>query len=296
MIDLLLCYRHAASSALILAVSAASLAGGADAPTGLFAKKNLVAWCVVPFDAKNRRPFERAEMLQALGFTKLAYDWRDQHVPDFDEEVRQCQSHGIEFFAFWGWHDRLPQLIHRRHIHPQIWMMAPSPEEKTDEAKIEAAARALAPLVDRTRSLELKLGLYNHDGWGGEPANLVAICKKLRSAGNADHVGIVYNFHHGHAHIGDFAESLALMKPYLLCLNINGMNDDGDPLVLPIGSGQHEQQMLRTVLRSGYHGPIGILHHREQIDAEVGLRENLAGLKQVLESLGDLKDAQTFGP
>ena len=36
-----------------------------DQPIGLklFDKHNLVAWCIVPFDAKNRGPSERAEML-----------------------------------------------------------------------------------------------------------------------------------------------------------------------------------------------------------------------------------------
>ena len=47
----------------------------------LFARTNLVAWCIVPFDAKHRGPVERAEMVTKLGFTRVAYDWREQHVP-----------------------------------------------------------------------------------------------------------------------------------------------------------------------------------------------------------------------
>ena len=49
----------------------------ADPPgdAGIYAQNNLVAWCVVPFDASGRGPAERAEMLKALGLTKLAYDW-----------------------------------------------------------------------------------------------------------------------------------------------------------------------------------------------------------------------------
>src|SRR5579871_5510642 len=37
----------------------------------VFARSNLVAWCIVPFDAKNRSPAERAEMVKQLGFTKV---------------------------------------------------------------------------------------------------------------------------------------------------------------------------------------------------------------------------------
>ena len=55
----------------------------------VFAKENLTAWCVVPFDAKKRGPEERAEMLKRLGFKSLAYDWRDEHVSSFDEEIVQ---------------------------------------------------------------------------------------------------------------------------------------------------------------------------------------------------------------
>lgn len=47
----------------------------------LFARDNLVAWCIVPFDAKKRGPEERAAMLKRLGFTRFAYDWRAEHIP-----------------------------------------------------------------------------------------------------------------------------------------------------------------------------------------------------------------------
>ncbi|MDA0725322.1 MAG: hypothetical protein O3B25_13790 [Verrucomicrobia bacterium] len=46
----------------------------------VFALDNLVAWCIVPFDAKKRGPAERAEMAKRLGFTKIAYDWRGEHT------------------------------------------------------------------------------------------------------------------------------------------------------------------------------------------------------------------------
>ncbi|MFO7973472.1 MAG: sugar phosphate isomerase/epimerase, partial [Candidatus Hydrogenedentota bacterium] len=54
----------------------------------VFARENLVAWCVVPFDANKRGPEGRAAMLKRLGFTKLAYDWRAEHVPEFEAEIK----------------------------------------------------------------------------------------------------------------------------------------------------------------------------------------------------------------
>ncbi|MDA3821752.1 MAG: hypothetical protein PF450_03945, partial [Bacteroidales bacterium] len=45
-------------------------------------KQNLIAWCIVPFDANERSPLERAEMLNALEIQNYAYDYRDKHIPE----------------------------------------------------------------------------------------------------------------------------------------------------------------------------------------------------------------------
>ena len=224
-------------------------------------------------------------MLQRLGIRKVAYDWRKEHVPTFEEEILAYKKHDLEYFAFWSWHPDMEPLIARHDIRPQIWVTCPSPQGDTQQARIEACAAELLPHVKRTEKLGCKLGLYNHGGWGGEPANLVAVCQHLREKHNAEHVGIVYNFHHGHGHIEDFADVLRQMQPYLLCLNINGMNDNAQPKILPLGQGKHEKAMLQTILTSGYDGPIGILDHRSDVDAEKSLRENLEGLEELKTDL-----------
>jgi len=262
----------------------------ADPGTNLFRRENLVAWCIVPFDSKKRGPAARAEMLNRLGISKVAYDWRQKDIASFEEEILQYKKHDLEFFAFWSWHPTMEPLVRKYGIRPQVWITCPSPTADTHESKVKAAAETLLPMVEKARDLGLKLGLYNHGNWGGEPANLVAVCKYLREHHQADHVGIVYNFHHGHGHIDDFAEVLAMMQPYLLCLNINGMADPttiaaGADKILPVGSGIHEIAMLRSVQESRYNGPIGILDHRPTIDAEQSLRENLAGLQKVVAYL-----------
>jgi hypothetical protein len=255
-------------------------------PNGLFARDNLVAWCIVPFDAKQRSPRERVKMLRRLGIRKLAYDWRDEHVDSFEEEIVECRRGGIEFFAFWSWHDNLAPLIAKYDVHPQIWITCPSPEGASQETRVQAAAESLLPLVAKTRELRCRLGLYNHGGWGGEPETMVAVCEHLRRRHDAGHVGIVYNFHHGHDHISRFEEAFALMEPYLLCVNLNGMADPatvrGDVnKILPIGEGVHERRMIEVIESSGYRGPIGIIDHRGETDSEETLRENLSGLKQI---------------
>ncbi|QDU36614.1 Xylose isomerase-like TIM barrel [Maioricimonas rarisocia] len=273
---------------LLFAVAVAgSVQGQEDATAAkrLDDPDRLVAWCVVPFDANKRGPRERAEMLERLGFHKLAYDWRAEHVPTFEEEILELKQHGIEFFAFWSVHEEAFRLFEKHGIAPQIWKTAPSPKADSQEARVAAAGRQMLPLVERTRQAGCKLGLYNHGGWGGEPANLVAVCRWLRENADADHVGIVYNLHHGHGHIDDFATSLAAMQPYLLCLNLNGMNDNARPKIVSLGRGQHEKKLLEVIRESGYDGPIGLLDHRNEMDAEQSLRENLDGLRELTAEL-----------
>lgn len=247
-------------------------------------RENLVAWCIVPFDAAKRGPAERATMLEELGIMRCAYDWREEHVPTFEQEILEYKKHGIEYFAFWSTHEAAFKLFEKYDLHPQIWQMMSQPAGETEEAKVEAAAQQMLPLAKRTKAMGCKLGLYNHGGWSGEPENLVAVCKRLHELGQ-DHVGIVYNFHHGHGHINDWAESFALMKPYLHCLNLNGMNELEQPKILGIGKGAHELEMIRTVVESGYDGPIGILDHREQLDARESLLENRDGLEWVRKEI-----------
>ena len=72
------------------------------------------------------------------------------------------------------------------------------------------------------------------------------------------------------------------MKPFLLCLNLNGMNDNADPKILPLGTGQHDRSLLETIAQSGYAGPIGVLDHRGDTDAEKSLKQNLDGLERLV--------------
>lgn len=269
--------------AILLITLAALQSMTAETPSNLQTDQ-LVAWCIVPFDAEQRGPKARAEMLSRLGLKRCAYDWRDQHVAEFEEEILQYKKHGIEFFAFWDQHEIAFKLFEKYELHPQIWRMLPQLDDGSQAERVQAGADAMEPLAKRTAQLGSKLGLYNHGGWAGEPANLVAVCEELRRRGHS-HVGIVYNWHHGHDHIDDWAASLAAMKPYLLCLNLNGMNTGAEPKILQLGKGAHDLAMLNVLVESGYEGPVGIIDHQDQLDTESVLRDNLAGLAELTNQL-----------
>jgi len=274
--------------------AAATLPGiGANAADGpkLFAPENLWAWCIVPFDAKKRGPEDRAAMMKGLGFRHFAYDWRTEHLPQLDQELDALQKNGIGLDAFWFPAGAEPEkeahvhtildFLRRRKVKTQLWLSTGVNEQgTTQEQRVEIVGKTVRWVATEADKLGCKVGLYNHGGWYGEPENQIEIIEHVK----LKNVGIVYNWHHGHPHIDRFPELLRQMKPHLLALNINGMKKDG-PKILPLGQGDLDEGMLRTVVASGYRGPIGILGHRAEVDAELALRENLEGLKRLRPKL-----------
>ena len=260
----------------------------ATAQPSLFSRENLVPWCIVPFDAKQRSPEDRAAMLARLGLKRFAYDWRAEHLPTFERELAALKRHDIELTALWlpapvgkdGQY--LLDTIRKHKLTPQLWVMLNLQPQATQEQTVESAAAALQPLARQAADMNCKVALYNHGGWFGDPENQIAIIHRLRRDGLRN-VGIVYNLHHAHDHLDRLPELLAKMNPHLLCLNLNGMTRNGDKTgkkILPIGQGDLDAQVLKTIHNSGYTGPIGILNHTEE-DAETRLRENLQGLAKL---------------
>jgi sugar phosphate isomerase/epimerase len=259
----------------------------------LYDRDNLVAWCIVPFDSKKRSPAERVDMLKKLGFTKYAYDWRAEHLPTFDEEVRLLKKANIELTAVWfpaGLNAdarTLLDVIKKHGVKTQLWITMGEPAGKEQKEKVEAAAKAIRPIAAEAEKLGCSVALYNHGGWFGEPENQVAIIASLKQK----NVGIVYNLHHGHDHLDRFPELLKKMQPYLLAVNLNGTTKDGEKhgrKILPLGQGELDLKLLKTITESGYVGPIGILGHTQD-DAEERLRDNLDGLDWLLPQLSGKK-------
>ena len=252
--------------------------------TGLFARENLVAWCIVPFDAKQRSPEERAAMLARLGIKKFAYDWREQHLPMLEREIAALQKHGIELTAFWfpgALNDDarfILATLAKHKLTPQLWVSIAAND-------VESAVNAIRPIATEAARIGCTVGLYNHGGWFGEPENQIAIIERLAMP----NVGIVYNQHHGHDHVGRFETLLARMKPHLLCLNLNGMTAGGAKAgkkILVVGEGELDRSLLKTIKNNGYRGPIGILNHTD-LDAEQRLKENLDGLERLVPRLDE---------
>jgi hypothetical protein len=278
---------------LVACCAAVAFAPPARADDSLFARDNLVAWCIVPFDAQKRGPEQRAAMLERLGIRQLAYDWRAEHVPTFPAELAALKRHGIKLTAFWfpttldNDARTILALLQRSGIRTQLWVMGGggatySAAEQC--ARVAAEAARIRPIAEAAAKIGCSVELYNHGGWFGEPENQIAVIKELK----LPNVGIVYNLHHGHEHLSRFPELLKQMLPYLHALNLNGMMKNGalvgGQIILPLGQGDYDLELLRLIRGSGYRGPIGILNHTGE-DAEARLRDNLDGLDWLVAQL-----------
>ncbi len=258
----------------------------------LFEQKNLMAWCIVPFDSKRRGPEERAAMLEKLKFSKFAYDYRAEHIPTFDAEVAALTKHSVELSAWWFPTELnaeargILDVLKRHKIKAQLWVTGGGETPKSERERrfqIIKEAHRIRPIAEEAAKIGCSVGLYNHGGWFGEPENQIAIIEELK----LPNVGIVYNQHHGHDHLDRFPELLKKMLPHLYVLNLNGMMPDGErrgQKILPLGQGELDLKLLKIIAESGYQGPIGILGHTQD-DAEQRLQDNLDGLAWLVKQL-----------
>lgn len=292
-------------TALLLSTIGSQLVNGQGrgGTKNIYARDNLVAWCIVPFDVKERNPEERAQMLNKLGITKLAYDWREKHIPTFDAELDALKKHHIDLQAFWLYSGPNPEadkglvaildVLKRHKVKTQIWCMIggiKGLDAMTQEEKIKAVAKPVRYIADKAAEIGCTVGLYNHGGWFGEPENQLAIIDFLKKP----NIGIVYNFHHAEEQIDRFPVFLPKILPHLMALNLSGLKKDTPVKVVPIGQGDAELNMMRIVKASGYRGPIGIINEETAPDAEVGLTMNMDGLKRELKALGDSAALKTY--
>ena len=269
----------------------------------LFERRNLVAWCIVPFDKMKRSPEQRAAMLKELGITQLAYDWRDEHLPTMEEEIRTLKKNNIKLKSVWFWvnggtqrtldpsNDFILKTLKSNDVKTELWLSFNNNffANLSDDEKLRKAVAAIREINNKAKAIGCSLHLYNHGSWFGEPENQVKI---IESLGTKD-IGIVYNFHHARHQTNAFPRLLDVMKPYLTTVNINGMKEGG-PMIMTVGEGDRELQMLKQLKASGYTGSIGILSHVDDEDAKVVLKRNLEGFKKILKEMGEKKALATY--
>lgn len=285
---------------LLLALTAEGARQAAPS-TSAFARSNLHVWAFEEYDAVQRTPDQRAQVLRALGIKKAGYVGRNiERMKEFDSYLAAYRERGIELVSVWTpIHTEDPlrephirmflHAVERHEIRPQWWLTL----ERFDQG-VERAVTILRPLIAEAARHGLHVALYGHgrDAWFTQPESQIAIIESLGSVGPLP-VGMVYNFHHAHSQLDRFADLFPKMQPHLMAVNLNGMSTAG-PQIVPIGEGDRERDMIATIYRSGYAGPIGIIGHQREEDVAVVLRRNMDGLREILTAIGDRSGAATY--
>ena len=257
----------------------------------------------MPFDNKKRGAEERAQMLDKLGISKFAYDWRDEHVPFFDKEMEALKRHHITLQAFWMPYGPNPAndpnygkilaLLKRHHLQTQLWWSYGSNEDGMSNMsqlqKITTVGNMVKKMAEDAQSIGCHVGLYGHGGWFGEPENQLAILSYVKM----ENIGIVYNFNHAEEQMERFSEYFPALIPKLIALNISGLKKGPPGKVVIVGQGDSEEKMIRIIAESAYRGPIGVINEDSDPDAEIGLLKNMEGLKNILQHLGYYKAASS---
>lgn len=272
------------------------------ATSSIYAKNNLVAWCIVPFDSKKRNSLERAQMLTRLGINKLAYDWRPEHVPQFDTEIQTLKQNNITLQSFWLFVGPDPEkeanlkkileALKRNNTKTEIWLMVGNinMNKMSQQQKVDTISRVVKYVATEASKVGCSVGLYNHGGWYGEPENQLAIISHLKMPT----IGMVYNFHHAEEQVERFPAFFPKIIPHLFAVNISGLQKRNPAKVVPVGQGDEEYKMMRIIKESAYKGPIGIINENTSPDAEDGLRINMDGLVKVVKAIGDNEALKTY--
>ena len=280
----------------------------ADAEVSPFAKTNLHVWAYEEYDAIPRTPQERAQLLKELGITKAGFICRNaERVAEFEAYVKAYRSAGIELVAVWTpVHTDQPldepqirkflDTVDRHKLRLQWWLTL---EEDFDsmpaENRVNHAVAQLQPLVQEAIKRNCRLVLYGHGSkrWFTQCENEIAIVERLQTTIPKAPLGIVYNFHQSRDQMDRLPSVFPKLMPHLVALNLNGMRSEG-PRIVTLGEGDHEREMIHTVMESGWSGPVGIIDHKPKVDARMSLQANLDGLQAILKEMGDLSTVSTY--
>lgn len=246
-------------------------------------------WCILGFDSLDRTPEQRIDMLKEMGFTKYGYNKGKGDLTTMKAEFNLAKENDIEIMSIFLWlnadRDSIGSLSSSNQellgnltevtYKPTIWVSFSHNffEELDQEQSIELSIKMIEFIQVKATEVGCKLALYNHHGWFGNPHNQVEILERL----NQDSITMVYNFHHAQEYVNEFPEIAKKITPYLSYVNLNGVKKEG-PQILPIGSGDHEFEMVKQLQDEGFDGPWGILGHIKTEDVQKVLERNIDGL------------------
>jgi hypothetical protein len=274
----------------------------------VFAKGNLLAWNFIAFDSAHRTPLEQVQMLKRLGIQRMGIEWSRSGIQSFDQEIVAMRENHIAIQGFWVRGNMYPErnkptavdgdvalvlaTLKRNQLSTQIWDPFDADDEfmaLSEPERLKRATDAVRYVARRAAQIHCSVAIYSHGGWMGEPENELEVVKQV----GMPNVGIVYDYEHARPQMNRFPEFFPKLVPHLWAVILNGMQDGGPP-VITVGDGDRDLELTRVICGSGYRGPIGLINHDDNRDAEVGLRMNMEGLKKLLKQLDARAALQTY--
>ncbi|WP_046759186.1 sugar phosphate isomerase/epimerase family protein [Kordia jejudonensis] len=262
--------------------------------------KEVSPWCILGFDAADRTPEQRISLLKELGLKKYGFNKGKGDFSKMKEEFQLAQENDIEITSVFLWlnakrdsigklspsNQELLKNISEVPQKPVIWVSFSANffENLSQEAAIKRSVDMIKFVKQKADQMGCKLALYNHHGWFGNPYNQLKILEAL----NDDSISMVYNFHHAQEYVDQFQDIAKKITPYLSFVNLNGVKKEG-PQIITIGEGDHEFEMIQTLVKEGFTGPWGILGHIKTEDVKLVLERNIEGLKKMNTKFNNTK-------
>jgi sugar phosphate isomerase/epimerase len=192
-------------------------------------------------------------------------EWAKQGIPS-DEELAKLSE---------ACQERVFETYHR--IDADLEHLPQTPREQ--KLRVEKEAKRIHALVKLVAPYGLSVQIYNHNGWLGLIDNELAVLDRLREFG-VSNVGLVYNFFHArdllHDDVAGFPTLWERIKSHVSEVNITGVRGELEFLYPSLGD--NEEEMMRTIQRSGWHGRIGVFGGFYSEDEELTLKNLLRGI------------------
>jgi hypothetical protein len=229
---------------------------------------SLLAWWF-PFEAGDTLARETLSLFAAYAVKPQL--WVMQAIPDYPALIQEARANGLK----WKWGEdnnidlgRIPQEEHSEYVN-EIWAailrldQQSVPRTITEQhARVTREAKRIADIAAMARPYGCHVGLYNHRGWLGNMENEVRVLARLAEDGVTD-VGLIYNFDHcccpTHNDANRFDLIWPLIKSHVWAVNVSGVHAGVDDCGVLLGRGLGEHDMIATIHRSDWRGPIGLL-------------------------------------
>ncbi len=232
----------------------------------------IYAYCVeVGVPGRNPRPLaEQATMLHELGYDGIGLEL-NAHI---GSSLKTLDSAGLQCNLVWtpvnldpakgpAYGPWVPDAIRKLKGRPVVVSVVLGGLRPGDPQGMQPAVTALRELGDVAAEAGLRISIYNHSGCWAE--RLPFIVKVVRQA-NHPQVGFNFNLCHWLMTdaAGDYRPLLRENVDKLFVVAINGASVGSkswtNGLIRPLDEGDFDnRELLCTLRKVGYHGPIGLM-------------------------------------